>query len=53
MLWHFSKPFNRDDSNDWSQYMFSWKNTENYLYIIPVFPSYLEHGLQLISKGCN
>ena len=36
------EPSHRDGSNEGSQHMFSLKNKKNYLWIIPVTPSYLE-----------
>ena len=38
-----SETSRRDDSNEGSQCMFLRKNKENYLLIISVTPSYLEH----------
>ena len=41
------EPSRRDGSNDGSQNMFLWENMDYYPKIIPVTPSYLEHGFSL------
>ena len=39
------EPSQRFGSNDGSQNKFLWRNTANYPQIIPLTPSYLEHGI--------